>query len=202
LEKKKQVFTSKDGVEYELTVVEDIITLTRGQIELIEDEIQKLNSDDIESPKGIVIKVIENEQIFKITLLIQELLSEYSSTQDILDSEIVDFTKHATKRKNDRQICIERDWDYEEVEHEIVECLKKSYNVEQIRFRFDPETKKSYKHFGFRIRGFKDQENKQDAQIVVYFDEDPIDQSKTIMVVTILEPDYVLERPTELTNGN
>ncbi|MGC8231132.1 hypothetical protein ACP2W0_19320 [Pseudobacillus badius] len=193
MEKKKHIFTSKDGVEYELTVVEDIIKLNRGQLELIEEKIQQLNSNDIESPSGIAIKAIETEQVFKITGLITELLSEYSSTQEILDSEIVDFTEHATERMNDSEVCINRDWDYEEVEHEIVECLRKSYNVEQIRLRFDPETKESYRHFGFRIRGFKDKERKRDAQIVIYFDEDPVNEQKTIMIITILEPDYILE---------
>lgn len=186
------VFKSKDNIAYHLTTAKDVITLNHGQIELLEEKINKLESAAVESAKGVSITVIEKEQSFAIIGFIENLLKDFKTDQEIVDSEIIDFTQHATERINDYEICIERDWDYEKVEHEIAECLRRAYNVEQIRIRFDPITKKSYKHFGFTIRGFlnKDGEKYKDAQLVIYFEEDPVDHDQTIMIITILTPDF------------
>lgn len=191
LEKVKKI-KSKDGVEYQLTVFEDVITLNKGQVDLIEEQIKKLESSDIESGKGIPIHVVPDEQSIAVTELIKEILSEFNSIEEIVKSGIIDTTFHAeTERIQDAEICIDRDWDPENIDYEIAECLKRSYRVEQIRLRFDPETKESWPNFGFTIRGFKGGDNKyKDAKLVIHFDEDPWEDEKTIMVITILTPDH------------
>jgi hypothetical protein len=189
--KKERKIKSKDGVEYTLTVFEDIVTLNQGQIEYIERRIEKLESSHIESSKGIPINDVTFEQSIKVTELISQILGEFESIEEIIESEIIDTTLHAqTDRISNTEICIERDWDPDNVDYEIAECLKRSYKVEQIRLRFHPQTKKSWTRFGFTIRGYKGGRGVyNDAKLVIHFDEDPVEKDKSIVIITILTPD-------------
>jgi hypothetical protein len=188
-----KIIKSSDGVEYQLTVFEDIIKLNRGQIELIEEEIQRHSSSEVENNSGIHIRAVTDDQSAEVIDVISSILREYESIQEIVDSEVIDYTFHAAKERIiDPEICIERNWDPNKVEYEIAECLKKAFRVEQIRIRFDPVTKQSWPRFAFTIKGLIEREPKKydEGKIVVHFAEDPVDKEQTIMVITILKPDY------------
>ncbi|WP_371019031.1 hypothetical protein [Pseudalkalibacillus sp. JSM 102089] len=189
------VFRSKDGVEYTLTVSEDVVQLNDGQVELVKEKIEGSEASVVESNSGVPIKVVTDEQSQAVIKLIESIFKDLS-IEEILELELVDFTGHARQdRLSVKEILIERDWDQGNVEHEIVESLKRAFRVEQIRVRFDPETKESWKRFGFRIRGFKgknrdESDGLDDAQVVINFEKDPEEFEETIMVITILEPDF------------
>jgi hypothetical protein len=180
---------SADGVEYELTVFEDIIELTDDQIEAIKRDVASKQSTQVESDRGIELSLLHrHDQNTKILEAIQKILGD-SSIEEIVDSGVIDTTTHAdVDRLSDTEILIKRNWALEDVEYEIAECLKNSYRAERVRIRFNPHTKKSWKHFTFTIWGRKG--NDDHGKLVIYFEEDPIDHEKTIMVVTILEPTW------------
>lgn len=178
-------FISRDGVEYTLTVQEDIIELQPEQIKSIQDEISKLDSNVIESQRGVSLSLWREEQQQKVLNKISEILKDFSF-EEIVDLELIDTTFHAEdERISDTEICIERDWDPSTIDYEIAECLKRSYSVEQVRFRFNSTTKESWKNFSFTIKGLKGKNN-DSGKIVIYFQDDPIEREKNIMVITIL----------------
>lgn len=181
---------SKDGVEYTLNTFKDVITLTDGQISQIEEKIKKLQSLDVESSKGVSIVNVPDEQNTEVIRLIAGILKEFDSIEEIVLSSVIDTTAHAQKdRLDDVEICFDRMWDQENIDYEIAEAIKRSYRVEQIRVRFDPQTKESWPRFGFTIRGFKGGKGVyDDTKLVIHFDKDPLETSETIMVITILKP--------------
>lgn len=190
--KKTRIVKSRDNVEYKLTVFEDIVTLNDRQVRLIEKKIKELNSSEVESSKGIPIFNIPFEQSSQVIKVIQEILKEFSTIEEIVKSGIIDSTSHAElERKSDVEICIERDWDPEAIDYEIAESIKRSYSVDQIRIRFDRETKESWPKLGFTILGLKGGKRVYTpAKLVIYFDDDPIENDKTIMVITILKSEF------------
>ncbi|MEW4226375.1 hypothetical protein [Rossellomorea marisflavi] len=193
----KNTFKSKDNIIYELTIDKDIITLNKGQVELLGERIEEMTSKEIEGA-GVPINAVTDRQVYTVLKLLDEILKDYDTPTEILDDEIIDFTQHALERMSDEEVCIKRDWSYGEVDQEVAMCLKRAYNMDQIRIRFDEETKESKKHFGFRIQGNKrdDSYNILEAQVAVYFEDDPVDNSKTIMVITILETEDRLKGKT------
>jgi hypothetical protein len=187
--KKNKVFTSKDGVEYSLTVFEDIITLEQKQIDALEEQVASMDSTKVESSSGVFLHLWREEQNRKVIDTILEILRPFDSIQEILDSEVIDFTGHAEKdRISDREICIEREWNPEEVEYEIAEALKNSYKAEQVRIRFDPVSKESWPRFAFTITGLKNGDRKDPGKVVIHFEGDPVEEGRTIMIITILKP--------------
>jgi hypothetical protein len=188
--KRNKTFISKDGVEYTLLVTEDIIKLEQKQIDTLGEQIASMNSDKVESNSGVPLHLWREEQNRKVVDTILEILSPFESIQEILDSEIIDYTGHAKKdRISNVEICIERDWNPDKVEYEIAETLKHSYKAEQVRIRFDPVSKESWPRFGFTITGLKNGEKREPGKIVIHFAEDPVDTERTIMVITILKPE-------------
>jgi copper chaperone CopZ len=182
---KIHTFTSRDGVEYHLTIVEDIIRLTPEQISKIGEYIKDMLSSQIESEEGVSLHLWRNEQIMAVQKAIESVLGD-RSIETIEELELVDTTSHAKQdRINQREICIDRNWNPDRVEKEIINCLKTCYGVEQVRIRFSSKTKCSWPHFTFRIKGFKN-EKREEGQLVTYFKEDPLEEEKVIMVVTIL----------------
>jgi hypothetical protein len=191
--KKIKTIQSKDGIEYNLTVFEDIITLNKGQISLIEEQIQSIKSSEVENFIGVPINAVTDKQSAQVIKLISTILEDFSSVDETVKLEVIDITFHVDKDKlNDVEIYIERDWGDENMDYEIAECLKRSFRVEQLRIRFDPKSKDSWPHFGFTVRGFKGGKGiyDQTEQIVIFFNEDPLKKGKTILVITILTPDY------------
>lgn len=181
---------SKDGVEYSLTVFEDVVALNKGQIELIEEEVKKHESSVVEK-KGIAVRAVSPEQNRTVINLISDILKDFSTIEEIVESQIIDTTFHAGfERMNDAEICIDREWNPDNIDFEIAECIQRAFDVEQLRIRFDPESKESWPHFGFTIRGFKGGPGVYDnhGKIVIYFDKDPVEPETTIMVITILKP--------------
>ncbi|HDR7368036.1 TPA: hypothetical protein QCX21_005944 [Bacillus toyonensis] len=178
---------SRDGIEYKLTVFEDVITLNQGQIELIEEAVEGLDSTEVEGSSGIPIRAVSEEQSMKIVRFIEEIVSGLS-IQEIVENEIIDTTFHAQERISDVNICIERDWSIDEIDFEIAECIKRAFRVDQIRVKFDPETKESWPHLGFSIRGLKRGEQRKEGRLVIHFQTDPL--GSPIMLITILTPDY------------
>lgn len=191
--KKEKNIKSSDGVEFKLTVFEDVVKLNKGQVELIEEEIGKIKSSEVEN-NGVPVRAVTEKQSEKILNLISEILKDFSTLEEIVESEIIDHTWHAEHdRISASEICIDRNWNYEKIDYEIAECIKRSYRVEQIRVRFDPHTKESWPTFAFTILGLKGGEgihNAEIGKIVIYFDEDPLEEGKTIMVITILDSGY------------
>jgi len=188
--RKIKIVKSKDNIEYQLTVFDDVIALKDGQIHQIKKKISTLKSAEIESGKGIPIFNIPLEQSTQVIGLITEILKEFKTIEEIVESGIIDYTSHAEMdRKSDTEICIARDWNHESIDYEIAEAIKRSYRVEQIRIRFDPKTKKNWPSLGFTILGLKGKDGAP-AKLVIYFENDPVEKNKTIMVVTILKPDY------------
>jgi hypothetical protein len=179
-------FKSKDGVEYTLTVIKDIIRLRPEQILTLKKEISAMNSEDVESSRGISLELWREDQANAVLEAISSILKGHS-VGDILDLELIDFTFHAQERKSDESISVQRDWDHKRIDYEIAECLKRSYKAEQVRIRFDERTKESFPKFSFTIWGFKNK-NQDPGKLVIYFEDDPVEDSQTIMVVTILTP--------------
>lgn len=174
---------SRDGHKYILTVMEDIIKLSENQISEIRRLISKRNSIQVESPNGINLRLGNPDQKKQILAAIQGILNNLS-VKEILDLQIVDFTHHGGyERISDEEICIDRDWNYDKADEEVVETLQTSYDVEGVRIRFNASTKQSWNHFAFRVVGIVDGVPKD---VVIYFEPDPEDASTTIMVVTIL----------------
>jgi len=187
----KRKIKSSDNTEYELCIDEDAVELSSRQVEIIQEMAEEMKSVEIEED-GISLKHVPEEQSRQIIRAIEKVLKEFDSYEEIINSGVFDYTSHAAERINDTETVIYREWNPQDIDYEIAECLKRAYNVEQIRVRFNGETKKSWPRLGFRIRGSKDDDHgdRHDSQLVFHFDKDPIDQENTIMIITILKPDY------------
>lgn len=185
---KLRTIVSSDNVEYSLNVIEDVVALNKGQIELLEEQIQKMTSLEVESEKGVPIHAVTDEQSAQVIRFIEEILGNLS-VPEIIEQELIDKTRHAIERASNDKLCIERNWNPENIEYEIVESIKRAHRVNQIRVRFDTKTKENWPQFGFKLTGFKNGKDNDDAQLVIYFEKDPEDMSDVIMVVTILTCD-------------
>lgn len=183
--KKRKTFLSRDGVKYTLMVEEDIIKLRQEQIDSLEKEILNMDSHVVESSRGVSLHIYRDEQEQQILAILREILEKFS-IEEIVDFELIDTTFHAEHdRKSNHEICIQRDWNPTNIDYEIAECLKRSYGVEQVRIRFDPITKESWRKFSFTIYGLKNKHN-ETGKLAIYFEDDPIDKDKTVVVITIL----------------
>lgn len=183
--KKRRTFFSKDGVEYTLMVEEDIIQLHSKQIDSIKKEISNMESCDVESDRGVALYIYRQEQKDQVLTAISEILNGFS-IQEILDFELIDTTFHAEhERKSNDEIIIERKWNPTKIDYEIAECLKRSYEVDQARIRFNPETKDSWEKMSFTVHGLKNKHG-EPGRLVVCFENDPVEQDKTIMLITLL----------------
>lgn len=180
-------FTSKDGIKYHLTVLEDIIKLEPKQIQAIKKEISEKESQHIEE-NGISLNLYRTHQIIAVMETIKEILQGLE-VEEIHDLQLVTPTEHAEEhRMNDETICLQRNWDPETVMYQIIYCLKEAFNVDQVRIRFDDETKESLPNFAFRVKGFKS--DKDEGRVVIYFKDDLIEMDKTIRVITILPAEF------------
>lgn len=178
---------SKDKVKYHLTVVEDIITLEPEQIEAIKNEIAKSDSCSIEE-RGISLDLYRTHQKQAVMDALSGVLQGLE-VEEIHDLQLVTPTEHAEKdRMDDEVICLQRNWDPERVMYQVIHCLKRAFNVDQVRIRFDDETKESLPNFAFRVKGFKSE--KDEGRVVIYFKDDIIEMDKTIRVITILPAEF------------